>query len=1695
MNTRTLSGPGSERPYRVVGEGIPEDLQVVKPEGTSKLISSQASIDASRNTSLIMIASRDRDTRVYPQPTYFTIRLPKTFKNVKTVTITQLNLLNSFFNFSTTKGNTTMYINELGRTITLPSGETIPNDIKVQIRNGTYTAQELVTELSNSLNQTPLFADIQGGLGGFIQDFQGTGDYSVLFNQPGSIVYNSLTAQYDSNVSMSQLVARYFQTVQTSGTVNYSYTECEVAYYYPMIKEMTARNIPFNTYESQVPAGFTRSYDYILFGFQGLNDPYIQLLISDPANVAAFETFRFENTFNTFLVNQYTCRYNSLQGRLQISATALNPSIQNDLTLQYNTILNDEVIDNGFSTVAAFQSQYNSLVQQNGALLEYYNFIHRNFTNQFGINFGTYSAEFFANLNNEVTLFNTTNKRGWFTTLTPEVSLNAVSKSEFIASQVSTPLTNIVFDRSVDTQSTFLTTYNLGTISFPNASETTFGYTDISFSVVPTSYTRVLFKSPCRQTINLMTIPRYITERSPGTEETYLLGQQPNETPFLFDVDNGPPSTVLIRTDVQNAVDFNMYTIQQVMLDDKPYMRAENRWITYMQTQILAGVRIQEGNPNYQAIPPLGDITLLAYRPHIFFELRADQYALFPTNKWNMDICVETQTGVPFAVPIRISHYRDRAGFMMDVQDVLAQNYVPNPRHVFETQVFQDISNATLTIETLSNEIGYITVSIASSVVLPSAIPLRVYAVLHDPYGVHVPSNPLDSRKMPWKDLPPLVDQFTPDSSVYRAPQKSIYDRSIFRLGYDVSGVSNNFLDYYIHGSDGVYYDPTNVGEYESAERTGLRYLFSYKSPAAPLPLPDSEAEWYLYFSESSQNIIYDTYETGIGNQYLNSSIGANSIVLPQNESLLVNWFDPTNTTNTYEYYTPPAPYGLSSVGVSMSISTGIFLTCRNPDLVLQSDMVPEPVVDISGFSGIGFFLNPNDIVKLDSIQLKFAYIQPSLDENGDRFTRDNGPVGNADATNFDFHNQASPTQFSSTNAIDVWDDWYVYNRRNVRIGVFRTADISGMNSATLSLGSALATLTLTRVSQIGQYTKTTGTFRTREPDWGTYYTYTPLAEEDDVWDINNYSWRTLTLDPDTAPTYTTGDTSYPGYFLTHTNIYNYTFKPRSYGIAPSVGHSIEYPRSGPSYTADIANSYTIVPFYNDAVDNQWKVGSFFGVCYTHNPVIPEPDKTGDTAPYYGPTGIFAWNVGSASTFQLANLSTATNTMQPYYFNAKIDYETIDVDYDPATDLSAFGGFAGISNELQDTVMFLYNNTSTDQDLQDLIAYLPPASTIAWKWGQESNTAYTAWDDQNGYNYLSYIFNTTVRSSITTDTNYAVHVRGYVPTSKFNTGLRIIGKNVTDFGVASLYEIGQEITDLSGYTYISNTMAYDYLTNDPTGYSTIIHNNDLARSTVQNNYSHQYADALAQFNDAFTYPGGIIFGKKIGYRGVTFTLNGYVDCMNQYVVYYSTIRGGLTLYSEILSTTTGKLNAYVKDRYANILPPGILNRTRITDPIPFSLLLNSKLESPYNTQFDEWGLGWNLGFKKADTPYLVTQVSDTFIRITQDYIYLRLNPEMNMNTLGASTKEDLSLTHDTFAESNKYFAKILLNNFGGFCRAAVQMPKDFTPVLGKYDTLSLQLVDRNGNQIDNTDCDYDIVMEITEIVDGSRNKFAVPQGQ
>jgi len=128
-------------------------------------------------------------------------------------------------------------------------------------------------------------------------------------------------------------------------------------------------------------------------------------------------------------------------------------------------------------------------------------------------------------------------------------------------------------------------------------------------------------------------------------------------------------------------------------------------------------------------------------------------------------------------------------------------------------------------------------------------------------------------------------------------------------------------------------------------------------------------------------------------------------------------------------------------------------------------------------------------------------------------------------------------------------------------------------------------------------------------------------------------------------------------------------------------------------------------------------------------------------------------------------------------------------------------------------------------------------------------------------------------------------------------------------------------------------------------------------------------------------------------------------------------------------------------------------------------------------------LGWNLGFAKADTSFGTSQTAETFIRITDDYIYMTLNPELNMNTVDASAKEYLNQSQETFGQSGAYFAKLLLNTFGSYAQTFVQAPKIFNPALGKLDKLHFTWMDKNGVTLDNADCEFTVVLQVTETVD------------
>jgi len=1688
-------------------------------DSSIKLSGTKFETAESRNTFLITINSRDRDTRAYPQPTFFTIRLPRVLRNVSKINIQQLNLLNSFFNFTVAKGNTFMFVLEQGRT-RIENGVTVPNDVKISIRNGTYTADDLVVELTNALNTTPLFSGIT--FAEFNGIFRSTGDFSVLFNTPGPIVFNSLTQAYDRNQTIGNIVARYFQVVQNVGTISYSDQQILVGYYYPMMKELIIAQpfpVPFNTTGVEIPPGFTSWYEYIVFAFQGLSDPYVTQLLLIPENITIFTNYRNANTFNQFLVNKYTCTYNSKQGRLIISAPSLNDSISTDLNTAYNNILGTLVFENGFQSVNDFQTQYAALQNFNGSLLEFYNYVQKQFAVYFGVNFGTYADTFYENLSNEITIYNIMNRYGWNTGVN-NAQINI--QSNYPVTQVSTLWSNIVVDISP------INEYFLSTIAVPqfagdyltfsNAGETTFGYTDLVFQVNPTAYVRTPFKSRCRQNISLMTIPRYINNRGPETDMIFNLSS--NFTPLLYNAYSLPPGDYFIRTDLNGNLDFNMYTVQQVMFFTADYMRAFNEWLNYITPQFVAGSKIQPSNTAFGLPPTITSVSLTSFRPALFFEVNADQYPAAPGAHFNISFYVETQDGTNFPVPIQITWYKDRALFMTDAEGDLNGNPgSENPRHYFKKQVYStDLSSAVISVDVDNLQTTYFHVNFATNANLPSSVPIRVFSLLTDAYGVYTSATLDNTYGQPWSNLPALADQFTPASAIYNSPLKSIYDSNITQLGYDISGVSNNLLDYMIR-SGCNYYDPASIQDFESAARNGLRYTFIQGTNGSPQPNPSiaPPQTWSLYFANGSANTIRDLYNN-INNNYLSGGVTPKPLAPGfGNDSVMINWLQPASDVK--ERVVLPAPTGNINTQfnqeknlyvAAVPFASSVFLMCDNLALELPTDVkfayinFPNTYLDISGVSAVGFYLPPNQIVKLDKMQFKFAFMQPVTNSNGVPYTRVNTSlVSSAQTFNQDIYRVQTTSIQTSNSAFADWDDWYLYNRRNIKIGIFKTCDIQNASYPSLDISNAITTMTLQKVTQVGNFQLQQGTLRTREPDWGTYYSYQFDSNTAALWDVSDPNclglptpapssfWRVTNVAGDFAPTYVAGETSNPNYFLTTTNINNYNYLPRSYGIGPSIGNAVDYPIPGiSSFTSDIPNGYAAVPFSFDPVTSTYQVSAFYGLSYTTTPMVPSTSVIG-AAPYYGPAGPFGWSRDSVtSTLQLYSTvttfnPTTTSTLN-LYWNTKVSFEALDQQYNPATDLSSFGSFTGISTELQDTLLFLYSNTVAGDDIRDVSTFLNAAPK--WRWGQESASNYIAWDDQSGYNFLSYIYNTQVRSNAE---GYTTHVRAYDPIPQFTTGLRFIGKNYTDFGTPTLYEIATEIASISSYTYITDGQANVFVQNPAGAVSTFSTNVVALQSSF---ISHNYADALKQFDSAFV--GTFTFGRKPGFNGVTFSnITGYSNAITQYAGFASTTRGSLVLYQTILSTATGQLNEYVLERYGTILPSTIINRNRITDPLPFSFLFLSKTPEPYKSLPDEWGLGWNLGFKKADTLPRTTITSDTFIRITQDYIYLRLNPEFNVNTLAVSGKENLSETREPTSQDTRYFSKILLNNFGGFSRAAVQLPKIFNPVLGKYDTVSCQLVDQFGVQINNTDCDYDFVLEVTDIDQGPKDtsSLVLPQ--
>ena len=608
--------------------------------------------ETGNQTSILIVNSRDRDRSIYLQPSQFTLRVPRIYRNITSFQILQLKLLSAFFYFRPDKENTTLQILENGRTLLNSSNQVIPNTITTTIRTGTYDISTLLSELQTQLNRTPLFFFFPNGISDFILLFAPSGDLGLGFNQPGDTFYDTLRSKFITNPTTAIIVSYYFNS-QYAGLSSYTIQQVKYAYYYPVLYECyldssygaTKMNLTLVT--SSLLSGETID-QRILYTKQGLDDIVIAELINN--NIALLDSYRNLHTFKYSLVNEYVCSYESFNNRINISSSNLNTSLVNLINLQTSKALAAELNARGMS-VADYNNLVTTVSLNTAVFTNMYNLLQNRVAVYFGIDFNTFAPEFFADLSNSFIVQNAAGATGVET----GYSLGVLQKGN-------TPITSST-SKLRDTPVYWPKLKNLvgGSIEYPynltdnssvpyNVDTKTFlnqkfidnsGYIyrdlvqkagDIVIPIEPAKYTVFRFRSPVRQNLQVETLPLPYYYRYPDYNAT--LG---GNIGGYFDV------SYSYNYKTYNA---NMDNISLNLLTRLP--------VTYAQTS--------------NAAKEAAASTTLQIQNSIYYYQFTTPLPINPTNDvsgytYDMNITA-TSSQDTFAAPISMFLYHDRGAFM-----------------------------------------------------------------------------------------------------------------------------------------------------------------------------------------------------------------------------------------------------------------------------------------------------------------------------------------------------------------------------------------------------------------------------------------------------------------------------------------------------------------------------------------------------------------------------------------------------------------------------------------------------------------------------------------------------------------------------------------------------------------------------------------------------------------------------------------------------------------------------------------------------------------------------------------------------------------------------------------------------------------------------------------------------------------------
>jgi len=825
---------------------LPEDAH--KKYGKTKFETARKEV-----TTLFLIDSKNRDKSAFPQPTNFTLKPPRVYKNVVSIQVTQIKLLSSFFYFRAAKGNTFLPVIERGRE-SINKFLGFPLTESIEIAEGSYNISELLSNLQTQMNFTPLFYDYPTGFSGFVNAFTTNGDFSVNFNQPGDTYYDALNNKYITNPTMDQITSYYWGSRYASLT-QYTISQVKVAYYYPVLYELVLDPTDTAVYpylDLDVPGNLLSEgdtvYTHIVFNSSGLNDPIILFLVNKNINI--LDTYRTSHTFRFSLINQYRLSYDTNSLRVNILAVSLNTSLVN-LINNTNTRNLTTAIQNAGLNLQQFSNTSNTLNQAKVIFSDMYNFIQNQLTTYFAVGYATYAQEYFLNTNNIIFIQNGLTASGVRTGYTTEyLTSGTVPITSTVVQYSNSPgyWPRFLSTNSINTSgyrysggissdglnpSTAMIPYSVGLSNFQFGLQTidSSNYfiqtsrssrsVDCLINIEPAKYTVFKFRSQTRQTLEVETLPMPYYYRFSGYNAagSYLGVLDPDNSNVPQKYFSTPYNFLYISTNF--LMDSSNYIYNDLsVVPSRPFNTA-------LFSSIQNPLNVQSNYTQFQFTAPwppgIVSTGLYVYNTKLaFVSMVADS----PTISTNF-----TTAATGFV-------YHDRGAFMADLATPYRRK--ENPLHyVVSTSVATSESALTINISTFSGQTYYTIMrtdglSFGNMQFKPVVYTDTKYVQINtdyvnfSPFGD--PSAASNLANLPFVEnyntdylrLPSLstLQGIDPSNPIY-AKNTSVQNKPI---GYDISGVSNDATDYrgYIENYPGfvpnsiLRIDPLNTYTFQS---------------------------------------------------------------------------------------------------------------------------------------------------------------------------------------------------------------------------------------------------------------------------------------------------------------------------------------------------------------------------------------------------------------------------------------------------------------------------------------------------------------------------------------------------------------------------------------------------------------------------------------------------------------------------------------------------------------------------------------------------------------------------------------------------------------------------------------------------------------------------------------------------------------